>query len=114
MPTPQAGDLFKVSILGLNIAIIFNDVSTGEVWLASGQSNMEMPITGYLPNENIDNDFEEIAAADYPEIRIFAVKRDFASVKQKEMMGSWEVCSLEVVGQFNASAFFAQENYIKI
>ena len=114
LPTPQAGGLFKVSILGLNIAIIFNDVSTGEVWLASGQSNMEMPVTGYLPNENIDNDLEEIAAADYPEIRIFTVKRDFASVKQKEMMGSWDVCSPEVVGKFSASAFFSEENYIKI
>ena len=78
----------------------------GEVWLASGQSNMEMPVTGYLPNENIDNDLEEIAAADYPEIRMFTVKRNFASVKQKGMMGSWEVCSPEAVGQFSASAYF--------
>ena len=42
---------------------------------------MEMPVTGYLPNENIDNDLEEIVAADYPEIRMFTVKRNFASVK---------------------------------
>ena len=78
----------------------------GEVWLASGQSNMEMPVTGYLPNENVDNDLEEIVAADYPEIRMFTVKRNFASVKQKGMMGSWEVCSPKSVGQFSASAYF--------
>ena len=63
--------------LALDTTIIFNDVLIGEVWLASGQSNMEMPITGYLPNENIDNDLEEIAAADYPEIRMFSCEKRF-------------------------------------
>ena len=106
LPTPPAGGPFEVSISALDTTIIFNDVLIGEVWLASGQSNMEMPVTGYLPNENIDNDLEEIAAADYPEIRMFTVKRNFASVKQKVMMGSWEVCSPEAVGQFSASAYF--------
>ena len=106
LPTPPAGGPFEVSISALDTTIIFNDVLIGEVWLASGQSNMEMPITGYLPNENIDNDLKEIAAADYPEIRMFTVKRDFASVKQKVMMGSWEVCSPEAVGLFSASAYF--------
>ena len=115
LPTPPAGGPFEVSILTSDTTIIFNDVLIGEVWLASGQSNMEMPVTGYLPNENIDNDLEEIAAADYPEIRMFTVKKQLSLIKQKEMMGSWEVCSPEAVGQFSASAyFFARKLYLDL
>ncbi len=115
LPTPHAGGPFEVSILAVDTTIIFNDVLIGEVWLASGQSNMEMPVTGYLPNENIDNDLEEIAAADYPEIRMFSVKKQLSLIKQKEMMGSWEVCSPEAVGQFSASAyFFARKLYLDL
>ena len=115
LPTPSAGGSFEVSILTRDTTITFNDVFIGEVWLASGQSNMEMSLTGYLPDENVNNHIEEIAAADYPEIRIFTLKKEFASIKQKRMVGSWKVCSPETARQFSASAyFFARKSHLDL
>jgi len=73
LPTPKAGGPFEVSIITVDSNITLNDVMVGEVWLASGQSNMEMPLEGYLPNDPIDNYEEEIAAANYPDIRFINV-----------------------------------------
>ena len=75
LTTPKAGGPFEVSISTRDTTITLVDVMVGEVWLASGQSNMEMPLEGYLPNEPIDNNLEEIAAADYPDIRSYKVVR---------------------------------------
>ncbi len=81
-------------------AIEFTDVLAGEVWLGSGQSNMEMAVG------NVMNKDAEIAAADYPQIRMFTVVKKVAAEPQLNCKGEWKVCSPKTVGRFSATAYF--------
>ncbi len=80
--------------------ITIHDVLIGEVWLASGQSNMAMMVRG------ANNAKDEIANAKFPEIRMFTVERKTAETPQAECGGSWQVCSPETVASFSATAYF--------
>ena len=78
----------------------------GEVWVCSGQSNMEMPLAGWPPRDTIKNSAEEIKNAGYPEIRLFAVVKGFSTKPREDCKGSWEVCSPETAKNFSATAYF--------
>ena len=95
LPTPEAGGPFEISISTKDSTIKLTDVLIGEVWLASGQSNMEMPLEGFLPNEPIDNYKEEIAAANYPAIRYFNVLKTIAPTPADNFAGEWHTTSPE-------------------
>ena len=104
-----AGGPYKLVIQGKN-AVTFANVLVGEVWICSGQSNMEMPIEGW----GKVNDYEqEIAAAKYPQIRHIKVPRTINTRPQKDIAtGEWEVCSPATAGDFTAAGyFFARELY---
>ena len=75
LKTPNAGGPFSIKVTSKDELIIINDVLIGEVWLASGQSNMEMPVKGWPPNDPIDNSEFEILNADFPTIRMFNVAK---------------------------------------
>jgi len=69
LKTPSYGGPYSINIKNGDNQIILNDVLIGEVWLASGQSNMEWKMNHC--NGCIDNQDYEIANANYPEIRMF-------------------------------------------
>ena len=104
--TPKAGGPYQISISNKKEKITLTDVMIGEVWLCSGQSNMEMPLKGFLPNEPIEGSEEAIQSADYPKIRMFTLKHNVGTLPQEKMEGEWSVCSPETVGDFSAAAFF--------
>ena len=106
LTTPEAGGPFEVSVSTRDTTITLVDVMVGEVWLASGQSNMEMPLEGYLPDEPIDNNTEEIAAADYPDIRSYKVVRATSKTPLNQSEGQWKVTSPENANKFSATAYF--------
>jgi sialate O-acetylesterase len=81
-------------------ALSFEDVLIGEVWLASGQSNMQWTVIAS------DNAKEESAQANYPEIRYFEVKKEFAYEPQSELEGKWVICTPDTVKQFSAVGYF--------
>lgn len=89
------------------------DVLIGEVWLGSGQSNMEMRIKDEL-HGLVENADAEIAAAKHPEIRVFVHDAPFAIYElpvpadepAADRPGKWRVCSPETVGDFSAMAYF--------
>jgi sialate O-acetylesterase len=101
-PLPTGGP-HELVIKG-NGSVRFTDVLVGEVWLGSGQSNMEMPLAGW--GEILD--FEtEIARADYPEIRLFQVERTTAMQPQPDVAATgWQRCSPESVTEFSSTAYF--------
>lgn len=104
--TPSAGGPFTVNISQTGETIQINDVMIGEVWLASGQSNMQMPVKGWPPNDPIDNSAEEIANGNFPQIRMLTVQRKAAAEPMETFSGKWEVASPETVSNFSATAYF--------
>jgi len=103
-PRPVASDM---RVAGKN-AVTIKNVVVGDVWLASGQSNMEMPV------KQVEDAANETAAADYPNIRFFMVERDLCSTPKEEGAGKWVVCTPQSVGPFSAAAyFFARELHQK-
>jgi sialate O-acetylesterase len=83
------------------------DVVVGEVWVCSGQSNMEFTVGG-PPGAvyRVDHADEEVAAAHYPLIRQFKVERAVAAQPADTAHGAWVVCSPDTVGQFTAVGYF--------
>ncbi len=102
----KAGGPYIMKITGDN-SITLNDLLVGEVWLCSGQSNMDRPMgTLHLPKPMIDKYAEEVAAANYPEIRHFLTPRKQADTPQREVSSKWEACSPVTVPKFTAVGYF--------
>lgn len=97
----NAGGPYEVVIKGKN-EIKLTDVLIGEVWVASGQSNMEWPVTAS------DNPQQEIAAAKYSNIRLFHVRKVPSVTPAAEVVldREWSECSPETIGNFSAVAYF--------
>jgi sialate O-acetylesterase len=95
----QAGGPFELKISGTNTVTIKN-VLVGEVWLCSGQSNMEWRMSQTARAK------EDIAAANYPKIRLFTVPRNPQDAPQTEVKGEWKECSPETVANFSAVGYF--------
>jgi len=103
--TPPAGGPYTLTIQG-NETLVLKDIMIGEVWICSGQSNMEMPVQGWGDKTPIVNSIEEIQNANYPKIRIFTVKRDMSLTPQEDVTGTWAAVSPETVANFSATAYF--------
>ena len=112
--TPAAGGPYTLTVKGTN-TIVLHNIMIGEVWVCSGQSNMEMPVNGWGPSTPILHSAQEISAAQYPQIRLFTVKRAIALQPLDDCSGSWAACSPQTVGDFSATAyFFGKELYEKL
>lgn len=105
----EAGGPYTLEVAGKNL-VSLNDVYVGDVWVCSGQSNMEMKIADW---GFINNYKQEIANANFPKIRQFEVQRFTSTSPEKDLAGGkWEVCSPETAGNFSATAyFFARKLY---
>ncbi|HMI63183.1 MAG TPA: sialate O-acetylesterase, partial [Puia sp.] len=96
----QAGGPYELSVNGKN-QIVLKGVLVGEVWICSGQSNMEFALKNAL------NAAEEIKAACYPQIRSFTVPKNTSFTPCKDVKASsWQVCTPETAGNFSAVAYF--------
>ncbi len=97
-PMPVGGP-HKIVIEGKN-RIEIQDVLFGEVWLCSGQSNMQMAVDSAK-----DADLEKLTA-DYPQIRLITVPQVGTQVPQEDFKGQWQHCSAETVGSFSAVGYY--------
>ncbi|MDR0798976.1 MAG: 9-O-acetylesterase [Dysgonamonadaceae bacterium] len=103
--TTQAGGPHFITISDGKETITLKNVLLGEVWLCSGQSNMEMPVGGW---GKVDNYKEEISHADFATIRFLQVKKT-ASTKladEVQTLGEWKECSPATLSDFSATAYF--------
>ena len=105
--TPGAGGPYNIHIKGQN-EVILKNVLIGEVWLCSGQSNMEMSAQW-----GIDNGDEEIKNANYPEIRLFTVSTSTSHFPQDHLAGKWSVCTPEEMKPFSAIGYFFARKLFK-
>ena len=109
----KPGGPFTMTIAGGKggAPLTINDVLVGEVWLGSGQSNMVFNVsnTGHRPYGLLDEK-EEIAAANYPQVRMFTVADTKSLTPQTDVKGAWKVCSPETVADFSAIGYlFARD-----
>lgn len=102
--TPAAGGPYSVTISQGN-TITLRNVMIGEVWVCSGQSNMEMPVKGYR-NQPITGSNEFIASSSNPQIRLITVPKVTSLAPLDDFKGSWKLCEPENVSEFSATAYF--------
>ena len=102
--TPSAGGPFAVTIKGYN-TIVLQNVLVGEVWICSGQSNMEMNYYWGLPQMK-----EDFPSAANTNIRFFSVPRATAQTAQERGEGSWAICDSNTVKSFSAVAYYFGRN----
>jgi sialate O-acetylesterase len=100
LPASEAGGPFEMVIKGNN-SITLRDVMVGEVWVDSGQSNMEFSLRQALNGE------AEVAAANHPNIRFFKVQRKSSPVPASDADAiPWQVCTPQSAGRYSAVAYF--------
>lgn len=96
----------EIRITSSDSIVVLRNVLLGEVWLCSGQSNMEMPVRGWLPNDPIKDAQDVIDSANFPQIRMFTVERNKAFMPLDTFRGSWAETNPENVQDFSAVAYF--------
>lgn len=117
LPQP-AGGPFPLTVKGSN-TLELEDVLIGDVWFASGQSNMEMPLLGFPGNAVLKNSEEEIKNAIQPNIRLLFVRHKASEYPLPDYDQSWTVCTPETAKSFSAVAYFfgrqvAQHEHVPI
>lgn len=108
-----AGGPVEMTVAGKN-TIKITDVLVGEVWLGSGQSNMEFTVSNDLVKyptmakrwAGVINEEAEITAANHPQIRMFTVKMKTSKDVLDDVEGQWQVCTPETVPGFSAIGYF--------
>ena len=95
----RAGGPLTMTIVGKN-SIKLENILVGEVWVCSGQSNMEWSLAASM------NPREEIAAANYPKIRLFHVPKVPAGQPAEDVKASWKVCSPKTAPRFSAVGYY--------
>lgn len=99
LPATPAGGPHTIKVAGGN-TVELTDVLFGEVWVCSGQSNMEWPVSAS------DNSQEEIAAADYPMIRLFHIPRVASGLPTVDVNAQWRPTTPDNVRYFSAVAYY--------
>lgn len=109
LPGLPAGGPFELTVQG-NRKVVFKDVMIGEVWIASGQSNMTFMLSG------AEGAATEIPEADYPQIRLFTVPKKISlSPQENTLPAAWQICTPDSAKTFSAVAyFFARELHKKL
>jgi sialate O-acetylesterase len=105
LPLHAAGGPFTVNVRGSNTLTI-DDVMIGDVWFASGQSNMEMPLKGFPGNATIKNSEAEIQSATQPRMRLLHIQKNTSSYPLSDYQDTWTKCTPQTAANFSAVAYF--------
>jgi len=111
--TPTYGGPYTITFNDGQITNLKN-ILIGEVWVCSGQSNMEMPLTGFY-GDVLNLKYELADAANYPEIRVLKIdnKTSFTPLTNVQTKGGWAVCNSQTVRDFSAVAYFFAKNLFR-
>jgi sialate O-acetylesterase len=103
LPPESSGGPFELTVAASN-RIVLDDILIGDVWFASGQSNMEFPLTGW-PGAPMKDSAREIAGAAQPQIRLLYIPHKAADFPLFNREASWKVCTPETAAGFSAVAY---------
>ena len=105
LPTGEAGGPYTVTVSD-GEPLVLDNVLVGEVWVCSGQSNMEMPVSGFM-FQPVEGAVDAIADAGmYPGIRMFTVPRVSSKTPLDDCDAAWQTATPASVGQFSAVGYF--------
>ena len=99
--TPAASENQSISVSGANNTIQISDVLIGEVWVFSGQSNME-----WSGDQNLQETLDEMPNATNKRIRFFYIPKATADFPQEDVRAKWVVCNPEAMKSFSAIGYF--------
>ncbi|TAJ24742.1 MAG: hypothetical protein EPO68_01070, partial [Planctomycetota bacterium] len=103
----EPGGPHRITIQSGAQTLALDDVLIGDVWLCSGQSNMEMSIRDQAPGGfGVADEAAELAAASRPQLRLFDVENAVAPREQSDCRGEWRVCDAQSVASFSAVGYF--------
>lgn len=103
--TNEAGGPYSITVSSGKEKIALQNILLGEVWLCSGQSNMEMPIQGFN-DQPINGSNETLADATNCQLRLFTVERATKSTPQDTCRGKWEMANAKSVAKFSAVGYY--------
>jgi sialate O-acetylesterase len=103
----EAGGPYTLTVAGAGAegTVSISDLLIGDVWLASGQSNMDIPLNGY-PGAPIKNGPEEIKDATHPQIRLLHIDNKSSDYPLDDVSNTWTLCTPETAATFSAVAYF--------
>ena len=102
----RAGGPYTLTLSGDGADKTVTDLLVGDVWLASGQSNMEMPLQGFPNSAVVKNAAAEIAAANNPRLRLLLVPHKTSGFPLNDVAASWTECTPQTAATFSAVAYF--------
>jgi sialate O-acetylesterase len=102
--TPSAGGPHSITVTE-GKSITLRNIMIGEVWVCSGQSNMEMPMKGYR-NQPVSGSNEYIATSSNNNIRLITIPKKASLIALDDFEGTWNLCEPENVSEFSATAYF--------
>lgn len=106
IPTPTASfDTYSINVSDKKSSLAFKNILIGEVWLCSGQSNMEMPMKGFK-NQPVTGSNEAIMRSKNRNIRFITIKRTSTLSPQEDIVGEWVEASPETVKNLSATAYY--------
>lgn len=104
--TVKAGGPYRLKISTADSSVVYSNVMLGEVWVCSGQSNMQMPLAGWPPLFPLNRAEEEIQKAKYPDIRLFDESMKYSATPENSCTGSWTECTPKTAATFSAVGYF--------
>ena len=102
----RAGGPFLLTVAGDGAEKTVADLLVGDVWFASGQSNMQMPLAGFGPGTPVKNGEAEIAQATNPKLRLLLVEDKTSEFPLDDVSATWTLCTPETARRFSAVAYF--------
>lgn len=108
----QAGGPYVLSVQASN-TVELQDILVGDVWFASGQSNMEFPLNGFPGAAELKNGAQEIANATQPQIRLLRFERHAAAYELRDQENTWTTCTPATAAQFSAVAYFFARDLVR-
>lgn len=103
--TTEAGGPYTLTITSGKEKVVLQNILLGEVWLCSGQSNMEMTVAGF-GDSPVNGSTDALLSAANDNIRLFSLARNTKDVPQDSCTGKWSVASAESVAKFSAVGYF--------
>ena len=104
LSTPSAGGPYTITFDDGKLTEI-RDILMGELWLCSGQSNMEMPMKGFK-NQPVENSNTDVMNSRNPQLRLFTVKRSSSFTPKTDVVGTWQEAVPATVREFSATAYY--------